>query len=111
MAIVAKAKRQVHARHRARTGSPSSVHVVPASVGKFEMGDIGVLPVMHPEVADGRRTTRRPTKRGLQPGDVVLAAGGERDVTRDRLIELIKANEGKPLPLEISATARPSQSP
>jgi regulator of sigma E protease len=37
----------------------------------------------------------------LQGGDVVLKAGGEPHVARDRLIELIKAHEGRPLELEV----------
>jgi len=38
---------------------------------------------------------------GLKPGDVILAAGGERDVVYARMLEIIKANEGKTIPLEI----------
>ncbi len=37
----------------------------------------------------------------LAPGDVVLAVGDERGLTRERIIEHIKANEGKPLTFEV----------
>jgi regulator of sigma E protease len=72
------------------------------------MGNIGVLPVMHPEVVAVERGTPA-EEAGLQPGDVVLGAGGERDVSNTRLIELIKASDQKPLTLEIkrSGTTQP----
>jgi regulator of sigma E protease len=38
---------------------------------------------------------------GLQPRDRVLKAGGESGVSRDRLIELIKSHEGKPLAIDV----------
>ena len=42
------------------------------------------------------------TKPGCKPGDVVLAVGGEqRRHLEQRLVELIKANEGQPITLEI----------
>ncbi len=100
MAILSKAKRTV-ALGLQRDGRTSEVSVVPASLGKFEMGDIGILPLMHPEV-QAVDSGKPAAEAGLQPGDVVLAAGGERNVSRDRLIEMIKAHEGQPLALEIS---------
>ena len=82
--------------------------MVPAAEGKFEIGTIGVVPVMHPEVVAVEKGTPA-DEAGLHPGDVVIAAGGERDVSNTRLIELIKANEGKPLPLEIKRNGQISQ--
>jgi regulator of sigma E protease len=38
---------------------------------------------------------------GLQPGDIILAAGGESHVSRERVIEIIKASQDKPLALQI----------
>jgi len=69
------------------------------------MGLIGVLPVMHPEVMGVERGTPA-DEAGLQPGDVILAADGERDVSHTRLIELIRASEGKPLTLEIKRNGK-----
>ena len=63
---------------------------------------------MHPEVV-AVETGTPADEAGLQPRDVVLAAGGERDVSHTRLIEMIKANEGKPLPLEIERDGQISQ--
>jgi regulator of sigma E protease len=97
--IYSKAKRQVTLRVR-RDGKEFETLVVPASLTKFEMGDLGILPLMHPEV-DSVDRDRPAAEAGLRPRDVILAAGGERDVSQKRLIEIIQAHENQPLPLEI----------
>lgn len=99
MAIAGKASRDVSILVE-RAGKPVTLRMVPAAQGKFEIGDLGVLPVMHPEIT--AVTPDSPAKEaGLQPGDVVLAAAGERDVSNVHLVELIKAHEGQPMPIEI----------
>jgi regulator of sigma E protease len=107
LAISGKANRNVKVLVE-RAGKPLTLRMVPAAQGKFEIGDIGVLPVMHPEIR--AITPGSPAKEaGLQPGDVVLAAAGERDVSNVRLIELIKAHEGQPMPIEIKRAGRVQQ--
>ena len=104
MVIAGKAKRDVTLLLE-RGGKPMTLHVVPAAQGKFELGDLAVLPVMHPEVT--AITPDSPAKEaGLQPGDVVLAAEGERGVSNTRLIEMIKAHEGRPMTLEIKRSGQ-----
>jgi regulator of sigma E protease len=49
MVIAGKAKRQVTLLID-RGGKPVELQMVPAAEGKFEIGNIGVVPVMHPEV-------------------------------------------------------------
>src|SRR5262245_59070544 len=97
--IASKAKRQVTVGVR-RAEKIFETQMVPSSLTKFEMGDLGILPVMHPEV-DSLDRERPAAAAGLRKGDVIVAAGGERDVTQKRLIELIQAHENQPLPLEI----------
>ncbi len=99
MAILPKAKREVSVIVD-RSGQRVTKQVVPESVGKWEMGDIGIYPVMRPEVSV--LNPGEPAEQsGLKPGDVVLAVGNERGVSRDRIIELIKAHEGTPLVFEV----------
>jgi regulator of sigma E protease len=99
MAIVSKAKRQVSLTID-RHGSPVQIGLVPDAVDRFELGDIGVQPVTHP-VISAVEAGSPAAEVGLKSGDVVMAAGGEADVSHPRLVEIIKANEGKPLPLTI----------
>jgi regulator of sigma E protease len=99
MAILPKAKRTVSLVID-RTGQKIDTQVVPKAVGKFEIGDIGILPAMRPEVQSV--IEGEPAKQaGLRPGDLILAVGDERGLSQPRIIELIRANENKPLVFEI----------
>ena len=83
-----------------RNGERLQRAIVPAAVGKYEMGDVGVLPVTRPEivlVAPGEPAERA----GLQKGDVILAINGEAGPSRDRVIEVIRAHEGRPITLRV----------
>ncbi len=99
LAVLPKANRQVRLVVE-REGKPLEITVVPTAIGKYEMGDIGVLPVMHPEII-ALEAGEPAEQSGLKPGDVVMAAGGERGVSYERLVELIRSHEGKPLPIEV----------
>ncbi len=99
MEVMPKANRQVSILVD-RNGRQLEFKAVPTAQGKYDLGDLGLLPVMHPEIKTLQHAAPG-FEAGLRPRDVVMAAGGERDVTNPRLIELIKASEGKPLVLEI----------
>jgi regulator of sigma E protease len=99
MAILSKAGRTVSLAIE-RNGETLEKQVVPASVDKFGSGDIGVQPHFRPQVIE--TSVGEPAQEaGLKPGDVILAVGAERPVTRDRIIEFIRASEKKPLVFEI----------
>jgi regulator of sigma E protease len=99
MAIVPKARRDVTLGF-VRDGKPGQVTVVPEGHGKYELGDIGIQPAVHPVIRD--YSPGSPAEQaGLKPGDIVLAAGGQEKITRERLVDMIKASEGKPLTLQI----------
>jgi regulator of sigma E protease len=97
--IVGKAKREV-ALSIVRDGKPVQVTVVPEGRGKYEMGDIGVQPRVHPEVAE-LYPGQPAAEAGLLKGDIVLAAGSEQNVGYDHLITAIRSSENKPLVLTI----------
>jgi regulator of sigma E protease len=99
LAIAGKAKRQV-TLGVVRGGRPLEIPVVPEGQGKYEVGEIGVLPVTHPEVAE-INLGEPAAEAGLQRGDVVLAAGGEQNIGYDQLITAIRGSEDKPLPFTI----------
>ena len=99
LAVVPKANREIFLTIE-RDGKTFRQPVTPASVSKFEMGDLGIMPVLNPQVAivnEGEAADAA----GLQRGDVILSAGGERNVAQKRLIELFQSSPEKPIPLEI----------
>jgi regulator of sigma E protease len=98
-AVVGKAKREV-SFVIVRGGRNIEIRMVPSAQGKYEFGDVGVMPIMHPQISALTRDSPAQAA-GLQPGDVVLGAAGENGVSRERLVELIKAHEGQPLVLDI----------
>ena len=99
MAIVPKAKREVAIGY-VRDGRPGQVTVVPDGQGKYRSATSASSRRPFPVIRDF--SPGSPAEQaGLQPGDRVLAAGGEEKVSRERLVELIKANEGKPLTWQI----------
>ena len=99
LAIVSKAKRPITVAVE-RAGKPVEIHMVPGSQGKFEMGDIGVLPVMHPQITALNKDSPA-QEAGLKVRDVILTANGERDVSNTRLVELIKGHDGVPMQLQV----------
>ncbi len=99
MQIIPKAKRTVTIGFD-RDGKLMERQVVPLAVNKFEMGDIGINPIMRPQITEVRHGEAA-EQAGLKPGDIILAAAGERGVSQPRVLELIKQHQDKPLPLEI----------
>jgi len=99
MAIISKAKREV-ALGFIRDGRPGQVTVVPEGLTKYELGDIGIQPLVHPQVLDFGPDSAAAAA-GLHSGDIILGANGESPVSRERVIEIIKASAGKPLSFQI----------
>ena len=99
IAIATRANRPVRLAIE-RDGKRIERQVTPAAIDRFETGAIGVLPVTHPQIAEVR-SGQPGAEGGLRGGDVVMGAAGEANVNRTRLIELIRAHEGKPLPLDV----------
>jgi regulator of sigma E protease len=101
-AVVAKSKRRVSLRVD-RGGKMIDTTFAPDGIGKYDMvnlDSLGMLPIMHPQVSSVQPNSPA-HEAGLRPGDVVLAVAGESGITRERLVEVIKANEGKPIILQI----------
>jgi regulator of sigma E protease len=99
MAIVPKAKRTVSVGY-VRDGRGGEAMMVPTAQGKYEIGDIGIQPSIHPEVSEVS-PGQPAAEAGLQKGDVVLAANKEQNISYPRLIETIRGSEGKTVALQI----------
>jgi regulator of sigma E protease len=96
---VPKAKREVELSI-VRAGQTIKTTVVPQGYTKYELGEIGIMPLVHPEIAmvnDGEPAAEG----GLKKGDVVLAAGGIQNITYKQLLDTIVSSENKALPFTI----------
>jgi regulator of sigma E protease len=83
-----------------RDGRTESATLRPDAQGKYEIGDIGVLPDATPIVASLVKGDVA-EKAGLKAGDVVVAVNGERMVQRLQLTDAISRNADKPTDLTI----------
>ena len=109
LAVVPKANRQIFLTIE-RDGKTFRQPVTPRSVGKFEMGDLGVLPIANPEIVMLNSGEAAVTA-GLRVGDVIVGANGEKNVTRDRIVELIKMHADKPLVFDVKRDGQVIQLP
>jgi regulator of sigma E protease len=98
-AILPKAKREVNLGF-IRGGKAGQVTVIPEGQGKYELGDVGIQPAVRPVILDFSPGSPA-AEAGLREGDVLLAVGNEANVSRERVINLIKASENKPLTFKI----------
>jgi regulator of sigma E protease len=83
-----------------RGGKFMERQVVPQSIDKYDTGDIGVRPEVHPQIAEAR-PGQPAAEAGLLPGDVVMKAAGKPGIQYDDLLATIKSHEGKPLEFEV----------
>jgi regulator of sigma E protease len=82
-----------------------AVRVTPNAVGRYELGDLGVFPVMRPTIALVNPGT--PAERaGLARGDVLLSIGGERGLGQDEIIKRIRGSAGSPLQFVVERNGR-----
>jgi regulator of sigma E protease len=99
MAIAPKANRPVTLTVE-RGGQTFDKQITPDSQSKYEIGDLGIMPDIYPETR--RVNAGEPAQAGgLKPGDVILAVNGERKVTYERLVDIIRAHPGKPIPFDV----------
>lgn len=74
--------------------------VVQSGQSRFEIGDIGVLPDIHPFVS--RVNSGEPAdKAGVKPGDVVLSVDGQRMTLRSELMTAIAARANTPITIRV----------
>ena len=84
----------------------STVTPVSDDKARFEIGDIGVLPNVHPHllsIAAGEPGD----KAGLKAGDVIVAANGEPTTFGEEFRQIIRRNPDKPMSLSILRAGSP----
>jgi regulator of sigma E protease len=103
--VAPRAGQRVEIGVRHADGRETTAVLVPDSKTRFQMGDIGVLPVMHPMVR-AVNAGQPADKAGIEVGDVVLAVNGEPVTPQKPLVETIKASANVPLRLTIQREGR-----
>jgi regulator of sigma E protease len=93
MAVLPKANRQL-ALVVERAGVPRTITVTPSAETKYELGTLGVNPVLRPQVL--RTSPGSPAERaGLKHGDVIVAVAGQStDLSREHIIATIRKSTG-----------------
>ena len=83
-----------------RDGRELTISARPVAEGRFQVGELGVLPDTYPSV--GTVVTGSPAeKAGLQVGDVILAINGERVVYPSDVVQAVGRNGEQPLDMRI----------
>jgi regulator of sigma E protease len=103
--VVTKAGREL-AMVVEREGSQVNLRMTPTAVTRYEIGDIGIGPVVRPQVV-GVNPGSPAERGGLRDGDVILAVAGERQLPEARVRERIRANGPVPLALTVERGGSP----
>jgi regulator of sigma E protease len=98
--ISGKARREVTLTVE-RNGEHRAVPVVPTAEGKYEIGDIGVLPNTHPYVRSVN-IGEPAEKAGIKPGDVVLRIDSQDISSARQLSDEIGKHAGKPIVVRVA---------
>ncbi len=99
IAIGTKANREVPVE-LVRDGQTITLKVTPDPQTKYEVGDIGVFPDVHPSVISVVKGD--PADRaGIRPGDVVLAVNGQPMSVSQQLSDAIAAHPGEPITITV----------
>jgi regulator of sigma E protease len=99
IAISTRANRDVAITYL-RNGETLAATVRPNSLGRYEFGDLGVMPDVNPIV--GAVVPGDPADRaGVKAGDIIVAVNGERMIFAQQLVEATARNAGKPIDLTV----------
>ncbi len=79
-----------------RNGRAGEVTVVPAGIGKYQLGDIGIQPPVHPQIMAVSKG-QPAEEAGLREGDVILAADGQADISYENFLAVIRSHDRQPL--------------
>jgi regulator of sigma E protease len=110
LAIGSRPNREVTLKilRNGRQLSRSVTPVVPPGQSRFEVGDIGVLPNVHPHVPSV--VAGDPAeKAGIRPGDVVLAVDAEPITFSSQLKDAIAKRPNQPITFSIVRNGEPQQ--
>jgi regulator of sigma E protease len=100
MAIGTRPDRDITVAVR-RDGREQAYKVRTSAQGRYEIGDIGVVPNIHPMIASVEPGDRPARRAGLQVDDIIVAVDGLPVATRVRLIEMISKSADREMVLTV----------
>ena len=89
-----------------RDGRPGEVAVIPAAVGKYQLGDLGIQPAVHPQIVAISKV-QPAEEAGLKEADVIIGADGRLDIPYEGLIAAIRSHSEQPLRLSVKRAGIP----
>jgi regulator of sigma E protease len=105
IAISMKANRSVAVTLN-REGRTLSFDVMPSAEGRYEIGDLGVLPDVSP-IAQKVDPKDPAARGGMQAGDVIYAVNGTRMIFPEDLKDVISKHPGEPIDVEVRRAGAP----
>lgn len=91
-----------------RDGNRGQVGVTPAGHGKYQLGDLGIQPTVHPQIVAVSKG-QPAEEAGLKEGDVILAADGQQDISYENFLAAIKSHGQQPLRLVVKRDGQPRE--
>ncbi len=89
-----------------RAGERVTLRVTPEAVGSYEMGELGIGPLLRPQITLVNPSSPAEAA-GLRRGDVFLALNGDRQLTDQQIVERIRASADVPLHLTVERDGAP----
>jgi regulator of sigma E protease len=85
-----------------RNGAPMTLQATPtpAAGSRFEIGDVGVFPDVHPRVP-GVNRGEPGDRAGIKPGDVIAAVNGKTITFRSQLMDAIATHPEQPVTISV----------
>ncbi|HZI78902.1 MAG TPA: RIP metalloprotease RseP [Vicinamibacterales bacterium] len=89
-----------------RGGRTMSLEVRPSAEGRYEIGDLGVLPDISP-IAQKVEPPDAAARGGMKAGDVIYAVNGKRMIFPEDLKEAIASHPEEPIDVEVRRAGAP----
>ena len=104
VAVAPRAEREIEVVVRNVEGRERTLQVTPDARTEFDMGDLGVAPVLHPQIIQVNPGMPA-DKGGLHAGDLIYAINGE-PVSGDELVPRIGESADIPLTITVKRAGR-----
>jgi regulator of sigma E protease len=91
-----------------RNGETVPIRVTPEVVGRYELGNLGVHPIMRPQVL-GVTPDSPAEQAGFAAGDVLVSINGERGLRQEEIIDRIRSHAGQQVVFTVERSGRETE--